>query len=245
MAYNGDMALEYDISDIKVRYRTLFAEAVDTLYGRLATLRTQHTCPTCDAKNMEPELLSPMHTGCGYRAWQQACLHEIEQGIAQDILTRLNNVQAYKKTFDCHQCGVCCRIASSEFSFEQLQHKAQNGDSFAKQFTSIFLPYPSRDAVRERFPEIVDSVLKQADEPEQVFFYHCPYVGEDNSCTIYGQPKRPKICANYPDTPLTFIYNKCAWKPWKDETHDDALWAHAMIELCSSTAGSLKAALTA
>lgn len=237
------MVLEYDISETKQRYREIFADGVNFLFGALADLRVKYHCSACDASGEEPDLFSAFHEGCDYRTWQQESIHLLEDRIARQILDKLNKIQAYKDSFKCHMCGVCCRMASSEFTYDQLQTKAANGDSFARQFTSIFLPYASQAAAREKFPEIVDSVLLQVEDPDSVSFYHCPYVGEDNSCTIYGDPRRPDICASYPDTPLTFIYNKCAWKPWKDETHDEALQAHALIELCRDFAEKLKQAL--
>ncbi|MBY0404869.1 MAG: YkgJ family cysteine cluster protein, partial [Cyanobacteria bacterium] len=220
------MALEYDISSTKEQYRNIFNQNVDFLFGKLSTLKASYQCAQCDAQGLEPILLEPMHLNCGYRPWQQESIACIEQEIALDILTRLNQINAYKNTFQCHQCGVCCRFASSEFSFDELLAKAGQGDYFAQQFTSVFLPYASQEKAQGLFPEIVESVLAQAEvkDPEKapekpsVYFYHCPYVGEDNRCSIYGSPKRPEICSKYPDTPLTFIYKNCAWKPWKDET---------------------------
>lgn len=200
--------------------------------------RANYSCPQCQTP---PEILEPIsHPHCGYAAWKAHCLTILEKDIGQQIVEKLNEIEAARNRVTCHQCGVCCKFASSEFSYAELQQKATQGDEFAKQFTSVFLPYASSDAARERFPELVDQILtevrnQQAEsgmDSAPVHFYHCPYIGEDNRCTIYGTPKRPEICAGYPDTPLTFIYNKCAWKPWKDEYHRESLVAHASIELC-------------
>ncbi len=231
------MSLEYELSHTRQRYREIFGIAHDAMRQRLEPLKDNHRCDACKAA---PDFAEPLHDGCGYADWYREALAVIENEIARDILTRMNHIEAYKKTFSCHMCGVCCRFASSEFSYAQLREKAAAGDRFAGEFTSIFLPYASVSEARERFPQLVDDVLKQAGENQDVYFYHCPYIGEDNRCTIYGTPKRPGICASYPDTPLTFIYDKCAWKGWKDETHDDALQAHASIELCSYYVGRLK-----
>src|SRR5262249_51157171 len=112
---------------------------------------------------------------------------------------------------------------------------------FSQQFTSIFLPYASRQAAREKEPEGVAAVLAHigdqdggSGERERVYFYHCPYIGEDNRCTVYGTDQRPAICANYPETPLGFVSNACAWKPWQEETHPETLLAHAMLNLCEA-----------
>jgi Fe-S-cluster containining protein len=214
------------------------------LMDRLTALRANLSCPRCDATGEDPDLATVFHEDCPYRTWQQASLACLEQEVGGEVLARLNLIQSYKQRYSCHMCGVCCRFASSEFSYAQLETKAAAGDAFATQFTSIFLPYASQEAARQKFPEIVDSVLAQADDPDTVYFYHCPYVGEDNRCTIYGTDKRPAICGSYPDTPLTFIYKRCAWRPWKDETHPDALWAHATLSLSGELADRIKAALT-
>jgi Fe-S-cluster containining protein len=241
------MSLSYELSHTRQRYRELFTSARDSLFSLINAQASHFSCSHCPPPSSgaaSEEVLQPRrHDGCGYQAWQLAAIEMIEQQIARDILTRLKRIEADKARVTCHSCGVCCRLASSEYSYEELEERAAAGDSFAKQFTGIFIPYASEAAAREKFPELVASVLKEAqksDSPGSVHFYHCPYIGEDNRCSIYGTAKRPQICASYPDTPLTFIYEKCAWKPWKDDAHDEALLAHAMIELCSWTVGKLR-----
>lgn len=237
------MTLHYELSYIKQHYRDIFNNAHQTLLETLMALQAEFTCPQCVLKNDLPEVVETLHAGCGYKNWQAACLRLIEVDIGKDILQTVNRIETERNQVQCHQCGVCCKFASSEFSYDELLEKASGGDEFARQFTSVFLPYANAEAARYRFPDLVDSILKevrlqQAEQsPTQtdtapVHFYHCPYIGEDNRCTIYGTPKRPAICAGYPDTPLTFIYEKCAWKPWKDKNHRDSMAAHASIELC-------------
>ncbi len=240
------MSLKYELSHTKTRYRELFGEIRDDFENRLNALRQEFTCSHCQESGVMPELLAPLsHPNCGYAPWYRASIRILEQEVGKEVLTDLQKIGAYKKTFSCHMCGVCCRFASSEFSYDELLKKAEQGDSFASQFTSIFLPYASTAEARRKFPEMVDDVLAEVEDAEKdtVHFYHCPYVGEDNRCTIFGSPKRPDLCSSYPDTPLTFIYNKCAWTPWKEETHDVALKAHATIELCSHFLGKLTEAL--
>jgi Fe-S-cluster containining protein len=194
-----------------------------------------------------------LHPGCGYRDWQRAALHLIQSDVGGEILQKLREINRDRDKVKCHSSGVCCRLASSEFSWEELCEKAAAGDRFAGEFTSIFLPYADAEAARARFPDIVDDVLRYGRDPmgapegsinaAPVYFYHCPYIGEDNRCSVYGTPKRPDICATYPDTPLTFMYKKCAWKPWQERSHDEALLAHAMIELGSFLVDKLTQAL--
>ncbi|MBX2861477.1 MAG: YkgJ family cysteine cluster protein [Vampirovibrio sp.] len=244
------MSVQYQLSQVKQQYRHVFGSAQQAFFQQLDALKASFSCPPCDKAQASPELLEPFHPGCGYLGWQQQAVQEIENKIAKDILLKLQHIETEKQKISCHMCGVCCRLACSEFSFEDLQAKAAQGDEFARQFTSIFLPYASTKDARNNFPEVVDSILASAmesgsvDQDKSIHFYHCPYIGEDNRCTIYGSPKRPEICDSYPDTPLTFIYDKCAWKPWKDATHTDALLSHAMIELCTYTLDKLNHAIS-
>lgn len=227
------MALSSDLSRLRARYREIFQAVRAQMEAHLLAPRAAFSCAACDASAPDDleAALARMHPGCGFLPWLEPMRQTLQQDIGHDVWQRLQAIEGYKQTFSCHQCGVCCRFASSEFSFDALLGKARQGDRFARQFTSIFLPYDSIQAARERFPQLVDDVLSHSDGA--VYFYHCPYIGEDNRCTIYGTPRRPDICQTYPDTPLTFIYERCAWKPWQDETQTDALTAHATIELAS------------
>ncbi|MBK8189569.1 MAG: YkgJ family cysteine cluster protein [Vampirovibrionales bacterium] len=222
-----------ELTRLRARYRDIFETVRQQLEARLLQERAAFSCQDCGPVADMDAALSQAHPGCGYRPWLKLLPQALQSDIGQDVWRRLQEIEAYKKTFSCHMCGVCCRFASSEFSFEELLGKARQGDGFARQFTSIFLPYESTQAARERFPAMVEDVLSHVAPKEAVYFYHCPYVGEDNRCTIYGRPQRPGICDTYPDTPLTFIYERCAWKPWQDAVGNDALLAHATIELCA------------
>ncbi len=185
------------------------------------------------------------HSGCSLTAWRQRVVVFLETEVARDVLHHLNQIQAYKQTFECHQCGQCCRLASSDASYDQLQSRAARGDEFARQFTSVFLPYPSPELAKQRFPESVAAIYahvgSQPDATQaQVHLYFCPYIGEDNNCTIYNDPKRPEICAKYPESPLGYVPVACGWKPWQEDTHLDTLLAHATLNLCEDWLKRLK-----
>ena len=47
---------------------------------------------------------------------------------------------------------------------------------------------------------------------EDIVFYHCRYLGEDNSCTVHED--RPQFCRDYPDTPYVVMAPGCAFEPW-------------------------------
>ncbi len=223
------MGLTHDISTIKQQYRELFELAHQRLLDLFAQLHANHHCTQCETP--ATSILEILHTDCGYQAWQKEVIITLDQTIGKQILESLEKIEQAKNVKgSCHQCGVCCSLASSEFSYETLQEKAQNGDYFAQQFTSVFLPYDSPEAAQAKFPEMVTEILDQADGP--VYFYHCPYLSSDNKCTIYNDPRRPQICADYPETPLILMYKNCGYQPWKTEMMPTTLLAHATLELC-------------
>lgn len=234
------------LSETKQQYAEIFEQARLSLEARLEELRGRFQCEACTS-NPPGSVLEPRHAGCGYRTWQAQALRFIEEDVGRELLARLQSVQDARNTVSCHMCGMCCRLASSESSYEELQARAARGDEFARQFASIFLPYASREAAREKYPEVVAAMLAEAAEEaegeEKIHFYHCPYIGEDNRCTIYGTDKRPAICESYPETPLSFVYEKCAWRPWKDETHAETLATHAMLALCNHYSEQLRRVL--
>lgn len=248
------MNIQYELSAIKSGYRAIFLSEEKTIREGLLKLRAQFSCENCEALDNEASMemmLAFCGTDCGYVPWLNQAVSFLETTVGKRIVDDLTDIEAERDSQTCHQCGVCCRFASSEFSFDELTQKAKAGDEFAKQFTSIFLPYVSTDAAHQKFPDIVDAILDEvraqsgSDSDNEVdtapvYFYHCPYVGEDNKCTIYGTPKRPAICSQYPSTPLTFIYEKCAWKPWKDKRHTESMAVHARIEIATFYAAKLK-----
>ncbi|MCA9797987.1 MAG: YkgJ family cysteine cluster protein [Cyanobacteria bacterium HKST-UBA06] len=228
------------------------------LETQFAQLREDFACPDCDKEaasvtspdipnheNPMPDITRPTHPGCGYRPWQEA----VKAYLIQDVGFKINHqlaaiVDQRNVQGQCHMCGVCCKLASSEFSFETLKQKAQAGDEFARQFTSIFVPYESIDDVQAEFPDLVADMLSQT-ELKDVHFYHCPYLGQDNRCTIYNDPRRPKICDEYPQTPLTLMYKNCGYQPWRTAQLPAMLMAHATLELCTYYVDKIDSALNA
>jgi Fe-S-cluster containining protein len=195
------------------------------------------------------------HTGCRHYHWQQQVIRFIEEDVAENLVKHLDGIRQYQKSFNCHQCGMCCKMASSDVSYETMQQQAECGDAFAQQFISVFLPYPSREAACKIAPDVVAATLAEVGDSldgsldnsldnasdKGVHFYYCPYLSEDNRCSLFGNPKRPAICGSYPETPLSALYQNCAWQPWKQQTHGSTLEAHSMLALCESLLNQLKA----
>lgn len=166
---------------------------------------------------------------CSFRDWQNKALEKMNNEITKDILCKLQDIENFRQTFKCKKTGCCCKLASSEFSYEELKLKASKGDNFATQFTSIFIPYSSTEEIRALFPEYIDFVNEHLDSDEKVYFYHCPHITVDNLCSKYEQ--RPKICKDFPNNPLSILPLSCGYKPWKDEVIVAAMFLHALVEI--------------
>ena len=169
-----------------------------------------------------------LHKDCGFKTWQEQGLKKLENEMAKDILEKIKNIDEYKNTFSCGCCATCCKIASSEFSYEELKEKAQKGDNFAKQFTSVFIPYEDENEARKYYGEYIDYLHETLGPNEKVYFYHCPK-NKDNLCSDYEN--RPEICKEFPTNPLMVLPKCCAYKPWQEETHTATLLLHALVEI--------------
>lgn len=234
------MSLMQDIASIKQQYRDVFQQARAQLDVWFIRQRDGISCNVCDEPPHSPD--SPLHPGCGYRAWQEQILLNLEQGIGRRIIDDLARIRLQREEEGaCHQCGVCCSLASSPFDYATLLQKAQSGDTFALQFTQVFQPYASADAARAAYPQLVDEMLSQTEG--DVYFYACPYLSATNQCTLYTDPRRPQLCADYPENPLVLMYQGCGYQPWRQAYLPTTLMAHATLELCQYYAERILAAL--
>jgi len=134
-----------------------------------------------------------------------------------DIKTEYEELISRKELFKCAGCGVCCKFAVSEFSPAQLEQKARNGDNYARQFTSVFIPYTSVEEAAAVFGEYVE-LLKETDG---YYIYHCPKVTKDNRCPDYEN--RPQICRDFPDNPLAVLPFTCGYNMWRNQIKSKSL----------------------
>ncbi len=124
----------------------------------------------------------------------------------------------------CSGCGICCRFAVSEYSYNELEQKAKKGDNYAAQFISIFVPYDSPDEYENIFPQYIKLLSGQ-----KYYVYHCPKVTEDNKCPEYDN--RPQICKDFPDNPAGFLPPSCGFMDWKLKSEPVWLKLRAEIEI--------------
>lgn len=119
----------------------------------------------------------------------------------------------------CKMCGMCCRLATSAVSYEQMQLEAKEGFQSSIDFLSIFHKYESYDEAYKVHPKHVENVTKAMQEvygenylPE---FYYCNYVNPDNTCQIYE--KRPEVCKRAPASPWMLMVPECGFNDWLKE----------------------------
>lgn len=234
------------LQEIQAEYRALLEHTKTGLLQQFNSLRQAFQCEPCKDLSTET-LFKHSHPDCGYTPWRQQVLEVLEQHIGRGLVEKLAEIRAERDRVTCGRCGACCRMASSEYDWTTLSEKARQGDDFAQQFTRVFLPYASLEAARQANASMVEDVLAtagvSADSDKSVYFYHCPYIDEDNRCTLFNDPRRPAMCGSYPETPLTFVSRQCAWKPWQQDNHSDTLLVHGLTELCQHWAGQLRSVI--
>lgn len=222
--------VEQELNKQKKEYREIFLKSVDAINERLEEIKP---------KGFEGELLDKYEPNSLGQKWQIACLELLNNNISKEVYRKLQEILAYRQVFKCQGCATCCKLACSEFSPEELKEKAKNGDKFATQFTSIFVPYANAEEASEIYPEYIELLKEKVDE--KVYFYHCPKLNSDNRCSDYEN--RPQICRDFPDNPLAVLPVKCGYRDWKDETNPIALMLHSMVEIIDFYKEKLKEVL--
>ncbi len=210
--------LNYTIDSLRKEYREIFIQSAEEIKKRVENIRPD---------NLEGEIFDKFPENSSGKKWQEETLKLLSNDISKEIYRKLNEILAYRTKFNCVGCATCCNLACSEFSPEELKQKAQNGDNFAKQFLSVFVPYNSKEEARKVYPEYIE--LLEKNKEYDVYFYHCPKLTEDKRCSDYEN--RPQICRDFPDNPLSILPEACGYKKWKEEVEPVALMLHAMIEI--------------
>lgn len=190
--------LSSDINKLKKKYREIFLATNEALKEKL--------------EKVKPEDVSKF----------------LDVEVLKKVCEKWTKILDYRKNFACNGCATCCKLACSEFSYTQLLEKAKNNDNFAKQFTSVFVPYEESEEPEKIYPEYFDLLKKELDN-EKVYFYHCPKLTSENRCSDYEN--RPEICKCFPDNPLSLLPKTCGYAKWKEEVEPTALMLHALVEL--------------
>lgn len=205
--------LSANLNGLRKKYREIFKKSAEEIAKRIDELRPA---------NVDGDFLD-----AGNSEWNNAVLKMFDEEIARDIYIKWQEILAYRKMFKCNNCATCCNLACSEFSPEQLKLKAQNGDRFANQFLSVFIPYESKSEAQKVYPEYIK--MLDENKEDEVYFYHCPKLSDCKLCTDYEN--RPQICRDFPDNPLSMLPESCGFYEWKQEVEPVALLCHSMMEI--------------
>lgn len=209
--------LNVSLDDLRKRYREIFKSSVNEIQKRIDEIKPENAGEVFDR-------YLPASQG---EKWQKNVLEMLENDISKDIYLKFQEILAYRDKFQCNGCATCCNLACSEFSPEELKQKAENGDNFASQFLSVFVPYKSIEDVRNVYPAYIE--LLEENKEDKVYFYHCPKLTSDNKCSDYEN--RPEICRRFPDNPLSLLPSSCGYCKWKEEVEPMTLLLHSMIEI--------------
>lgn len=211
-------SLNSSVENLRKEYREIFLQSVNEIQKKIEAIR-----PT----GVEGEIFDEFQKGSDGQNWQKAVLVMLEEDVSKEIYRKFQEILAYRNQFNCVGCATCCNLACSEFSPEELRQKAENGDNFAKQFTSIFIPYDSKEEARKIYPEYIQ--MLEENKEDEVYFYHCPKLTKDKRCSDYEN--RPQICRDFPDNPLSILPKSCGYKKWKEEIEPVTLMLHSMVEI--------------
>ena len=210
--------LDTTLTGMKKKYRDIFIKSVDAIQKRIDEIKP---------KNFKGDIFDKYEQNSTGRTWQDAVLKMFENDISPEIFRKWTEIINHRENFKCKGCAVCCNLACSEFSYEELQKKSSEGDNFAKQFTSIFIPYNSKDEAKKIYPEYIELLDKNIEG--DVYFYHCPKLNECKRCSDYEN--RPQICRVFPDNPLDLLPKSCGYYQWQQEVEAVAMMLHAMVEI--------------
>ena len=221
--------LSASIKNTKEKYREIFSVSATEIEKRINDIKPAGFSDIFGKYELDTD---------GY-IWQQNVLKMLDEDISKEIYRKWKEILDYRSQFGCIGCGTCCKLACSEFSPEQLKEKALNGDKFASQFLSVFVPYPSKEDARKIYPEYIR--LLEDSKEDDVYFYHCPKLNKDNRC--YDYENRPQICRDFPDNPLALLPKSCGFQKWKEEIEPITLMLHSMLEIVEYYKEKLKATM--
>lgn len=117
----------------------------------------------------------------------------------------------------CHQCGKCCRSATTFYPYKKLLEFVEQGEKEAIDFLEIFEPYPNIEEAKKVVPDQVEQVLRVVSYREdmnvdEVTFYRCRYINDQNLCTVYE--RRPRCCREAPRHGWSLMPPGCGFESW-------------------------------
>jgi len=218
---------QYD--NIKENYKEIFVEGALQIRTAIDKLKPENNpCTICTKKcNLEKiDIFTDFPVGCAYREWQAQTLSFLNGEYKQKLKKHYQLMMDKKNNYECNKCGDCCRLAVSEYSYEQLKQRAFRGDKYSKDFVSVFVPYNSEEEAKQANPEYFEALGDLVDD--KTYYYYCPKL-KDNMCSDYEN--RPDICKDFPHNPLKLLPSRCSFNVWRNEIAKESMLLKAKTDI--------------
>ena len=227
---NNDVPLNSQYDELKDNYEKIFIEAAESIRKELDVFKPENPCASCNIKDCKIEKKDPFVPypfGCKYRDWQIQILSFLAGDYKQKLKSIHKSILDKRNDYKCNQCAACCKLAVSEYSYEQLKQRAHKGDKFSKDFISVFVPYQSEEQAKAVNPEYFE-LLNKLVMDDRIYYYYCPKL-DGNLCSDYEN--RPDICKNFPYNPLKLLPSPCSYNEWRKEVSHQAMLLKAKVDI--------------
>ena len=226
----SEKSLNEQYNDIKQNYEQIFIEAAESIRKELDKFKPENPCTSCSVKDCKIEkkdIFAPFPPMCKYRDWQMQALAYLSSDYRQKLKNEYKSMMEKKNEYECNKCAACCKLAVSEFSYEQLKQKAMRGDKYATDFVAVFVPFEKEADAKAVNPEYFELLNKLVSD-EKIYYYYCPKL-DGNLCSIYD--KRPNICKEFPHNPLKLLPSECSFNAWKNDISHQAMLLKAKVDI--------------
>ena len=215
-------------NSLKDNYEEIFMEAATSIRAAIDKFKPENPCTLCTIKcQLETkDIFTDFPVGCAYKEWQTQTLSFLNGEYRQKLVNTNKLIQDKKENYLCNQCGECCKLAVSQYSYDQLKQRAFRGDKFSEDFVSVFVPYPTETAARTANPEYFDSLADLVED--KTYYYYCPKL-KGNMCSDYEN--RPDICKDFPHNPLKLLPSKCSYNAWRQEVAKQSMLLKAKVDI--------------
>lgn len=217
---------QYD--NLKENYYKIFIEAAESIRKEIEEFKPENPCTLCTKKCdiKKIDIFTDYPVGCAYKEWQSKTLSFLNGEYKQKLQNHYKLIMDKKIEYSCNKCGDCCRLAVSEYSYDQLKQRAFRGDKYSRDFVSVFVPYASEEEAKKANPEFFEQLSDLVET--KTYYYYCPKL-KDNECSDYEN--RPDICKDFPHNPLKLLPSKCSFNAWKDEISHSAMLLNAKVDI--------------
>lgn len=222
--------LESQHDSLKDNYKDIFIMAANSIKKEVEKFKPENPCVNCaikDCKVTVKDVFTDYPVGCEYNKWQKQILSYLNGEFLKKLDATYDLIVESKSKYNCISCGNCCKLAVSEYSYDQLKQRASRGDNVSKDFISVFVPYESEDAAKSVNPEYFE-LLNALMSDQRIYYYYCPKL-KDNLCSDYEN--RPAVCKNFPTNPLKLLPSTCSYNKWKEEVAVQAMLLRAKSDI--------------